>query len=353
MPFVADSLQNVSNGLYNNFGVTTPELGWTEASGGSNVAANHTLNGANTNSFAGNVSGFSSGLGGLTSNLGLPLSGASGGGGSSAASSAAAATAAALAGYNTQKNNIYGTALDAANSLAPTYEQNILETIRNLNQSQSTINNQRIQNEAAKIQGTRDISDMVGRGIRSGGVTLASRNAGNSSATGALANAYGELGRRELSKVGNQFATADAGINTAQEDLTYQLQQAPEKFRVGLMQNVDNIVAQARDQLASLDAAMSSASLTGRIAIDQEKQAIKNQVLGVLDQYNTKLASGVQGIQASGADDIRAKANAQLVAGQAPATAFNYTTEAPAALQGTGPVASELPIYAYNRRTDV
>jgi hypothetical protein len=256
-------------------------------------------------------------------------------------------------GFNNQKNNIYSTALDAARASEGGYNQNILDTIRNLTQSQSAIDRQRVNNEAAKIQGTRDITDMVGRGIRSGGVNLASRNAGSSSAAQALANAYGELGQRELSKVGNQYAANEADIDLAQDDLSYQIANAPEKFRLGLEQNVNNIVAEARNQLSALDASMANASLPDRIALDQERQAIKDQVLGVLGKYNTQLSQGVKGIRAAGANDIRSRAGQQLSAGQAPANAFQYTTETPLQLQGTGPIASELPIFTYRNRTDI
>jgi len=255
-------------------------------------------------------------------------------------------------GFDNQKNNIFSTSLDAANSLAGGYNQNVLDTIHSLTQSQQGVDKQRVDNEAAKTAGTRDILDMVGRGIRSGGVTLAGRNAGNSSAAQAIAGAYGELGRGQLSKVGNQYEKAAGDIDLTQQDLAYQIAQAPEKFRLGLMQNVDNIVATARDKLSQLDASMASASLPDRIAIDQERQNIKNQVLGVLDQYNGKLSQGLQGIQGAGMDDIRGRANSQLAAGQAPANAFNYTTDTPTALQGTGPFASELPIFTYRNRTD-
>lgn len=42
MSFLADLLQNTSNAL-SNVGVKTPELGWTEKTGGSNVAPNHSV----------------------------------------------------------------------------------------------------------------------------------------------------------------------------------------------------------------------------------------------------------------------------------------------------------------------
>jgi len=268
------------------------------------------------------------------------------------AAQVAAQQSALRQGFNNQKSNIYGSSLDAANSKSGLYNQNVLDTIRNLTQSQQAIDRQNVENEASKLQGSRDINDMVGRGVRSGGTLLANRNAGSSSAAQAIANAYSQLGQRELSKVGNQYAANQGNIALTQDNLNYDIAQAPERFRLQTEQDVDSIVSSARDQLSALDAAMANASLPDRIAIDQERQSIKDQVLGVLGKYSGQLQQGVQGIKGASFDDIRGKANAQLSAGQAPAESFSYTAQTPAQLQGTGPFASELPIFTYSRRNE-
>lgn len=256
-----------------------------------------------------------------------------------------------VSGFDSQKQNIFGTALDAANALKPGYGQSIMDTIHSLTTGQQGIDRKSIQNEASKIQGGRDILDMVGRGVRSGGVTLAGRNAGNSSAAQAIANAYGQLGQRQLSQVGNQYAANQGDIGVAQGEQDYAVNNAPSKFHAALIGNVNSIVADARDKFGQLDAAMASASLPDRIAIEQEKEAVRQQVLDVLGKYDQQLKEGVSGIHAAGADDIRAKANAQLSAGQADPNLFNYSTQAPAQFQNTGPSASELPIYTYKNKT--
>lgn len=252
-------------------------------------------------------------------------------------------------GFNNQKSNIYGSSLDAANALSSGYTNSIQDTIHSLMLGQQGIDQKATQNEASKIQGGRDITDMVGRGIRSGGVRLSQGNAGSSSAAQAIANAYGQLGQREMSKVGNQYAQNQGDINLAQTEQNYQLGRAPEKFEADIQSNVSNIVSQARDKFAALDSAMSSASLPDRIAIEQEKENVRQQVLGVLGQFGGQLRQGLSGIKAAGADDIRAKASQQLAAGKADPNLFSYNTQAPAELQNTGPFASELPIFTYNK----
>ena len=253
-------------------------------------------------------------------------------------------------GFNTQKGNIFSSANSAADNLAPGYAQSVTDTLHNLTVGQQAIDRKAVQNESSKIAGTRGVLGMVGRGIQSGGVALANRNAGNSSAAGAIAQAYGQLGQRQLSSIGNQYAQNADDIAVDQGNQDWNVQQAPNKFHLGLMDNVNSIVNDARNQLASLDSQIAQANLPQRIAIEQEKENIKNQVLGKLQQYDSQLQTGAGGIKASSFDERRTKANEQLSAGQADPNLFSYSTEAPAQFQGTGPTASNLPLFTLNRR---
>lgn len=255
-----------------------------------------------------------------------------------------------MAGFNNQKSNIYGSANDAATSLQGGFNQSILDTIRGFTRNQDAIDKKSVQNESSKIQGGRDIMSMVGRGVKSGGVQLAQKNAGSSSATQAIANAYGQLGQRQMSTIGNQYASNAGDIADTQRYQNEDLASAPGKFHEGLMQSVNGIVNAARDQFAALDAAMANASLPDRIAIEQEKETLRGQVLGHLQQYDAQLAQGVGGIKALGGDDVRSRANSQLSAGQADPNLFNYNTQVPAQFQNSGPFASELPIFTYKNK---
>lgn len=253
------------------------------------------------------------------------------------------------AGFDAQKQNIYGSSNDAATALQPGLNRNVLDTIHNLTLGQQGIDRQNINNESSKIQGGRSILDMVGRGIRSGGVMLANKNAGNSSAAGALANAYGQLGQRQLSDIGNQYSKNAGDIGVAQAEQDYQVGQAPGKFHESLMQNVNGIVNAARDRFAQLDADMANASLPERIAIEQEKEKVRSSVLGQLQQYDSQLATGVGGIHATTAEQNRDTANQQIQAGQADPNLFRYSTQAPAQFQGNAPSGGNLPLFSLPR----
>lgn len=248
--------------------------------------------------------------------------------------------------FDTQKQNIYGSANDAALALQPGYAQSVHDTIHNLALGQQGIDRLGIQNEASKISGSRDILDMVGRGIRSGGVYLANRNAGNSSAAGAIAQAYGEQGRRQMSAVGQQYTQNAGDIAVKQADQNESVAQAPNKFHIDLMNNVNSIVSSARDKFAYLDAQMANASMPQRIAIEQEKEKVRSQVLGSLQQYDSQLAAGVSGIHPASQAQNQASATAQLQQGQASPNLFQYSDQLPLQVHDSGPVASVLPLFS-------
>src|SRR5882672_4329817 len=86
----------------------------------------------------------------------------------------------------TDYNNLKGTTLGSIGSAigqgAQGYHSSILDYLDQRRQQQNQIDSEAIQNELDRQQGGQGILDMVGTGIRSGGVQLANANAGTSSA---------------------------------------------------------------------------------------------------------------------------------------------------------------------------
>lgn len=252
-----------------------------------------------------------------------------------------------LDNYNQQYGNIQSSTNDAAAQGASQYNNSILDYLDSVKSQQNNINQQAVQNELAREQGVQSVTAGVGRGIRSGGVMLANKNAGNSSAAEAIAQAYGDVGRQQLSGIGNQFAQGQGAIAQSQADLTTQEAAGQRHLAASHDQIVNGVVDAAQQQLAALDATAANASLPQRINIEQEKANIRANVLGQLQQYDQTLQQGISGIQQTNPDDVRAQARTLAQAGQAPANAFQYTTDTPAQLQGTGPFSSELPIFTF------
>jgi hypothetical protein len=255
--------------------------------------------------------------------------------------------------FANQKSNIYGTANDAAGATASGLQNSILDLVDSLRSGQTSIDNRGVNNDLARQRGVADINAAVNRGIQSGGVTLANKNATDSSAAGAIARAYGQIGQRQLSDVGNQYELENQDISLAQQDLDTQRAAGLRRIDSGKQQAVNSIVTDARNSLAQLDAAMANASLPDRIAIDAEKNNIRNQVLQTLSQYDGQLQQGVNGVQAMNGDARQAEATRRNQLGQAPEASFDYTTDTPVELQGTGPSASNLPIFTYKKNNNL
>lgn len=259
-----------------------------------------------------------------------------------------------MAGFNAQKQNIYGTSRESAQTAASARHSNILDFIQQLESGQRALNERGVQNELAKKQGATSIMDMVSRGIRQGGVLLAGRNATDSSAAEGIARAYGDMGRRQLGKIGNQYEIENRNIGIAQDEFNTNRATGLRKFDEDKTITINNIVTQARNALAALDAAMLEADLPTRIQIEQEKEAIKAEALQILGQFDQELARA-NTIAPSSVDERRRTAAELATAGVASANPYEFSTQAPAQFQNTGPFASELPLFTFRppRRQEV
>lgn len=250
-------------------------------------------------------------------------------------------------------SSIYTSANDAATNLQGSFANSVQDNLHVLQQGQQAIDMKGQQNEAARTTGVNGILGMIGRGVQSGGRYLANRNAGNSSAAGEIARAYGDIGRRQMSSVGNQYEQNNQQILQDQSNQDYNVGKTKRDFSQSLNNSVNQIVESARTELANLDAQSANASLPDRIAIEQEKQNIKNQVLAKLQQYDAQLASGADQIKARDRQGNMAAANTQLAAGTAPENSFQYTDQVPGQFQNTGPFSSGLPIFINPNRRQI
>ena len=244
-----------------------------------------------------------------------------------------------------QLQTITGGAHQSGTTAAGDYNTKILDFIDSLTQGQNTINNQGVQNELSRKQGSQGVLGMVGRGIQSGGVQLANDNAGNSSATEALARAYGILGRQQQTGVNNQYVQGQNTIQNAQSAFDLQRQGGQRDITQGKQDATNAIVQQANYQLAYLDSQLINASLPDKLNIQQQQDAIRQDAMSQLSQYDPELASGAAGVTPSSQADQQAKAQQLATSGTAATNPFSYTSQIPAQFQGSGPYASSLPIF--------
>ena len=247
--------------------------------------------------------------------------------------------------YNLQKQGINSTADSAMGTAATGYKRSILDFFDQARQDQTALDQRGINNEMTKTAKLNGILSMVGRGIKSGGVALSNKNAGMSSAAEAIARAYGDIGRREAVTANNEYGLENNNINMDQTNLTNRITKQEERFGEDKTTMVNNIVDAADKELRALDAAMADASMPERIAIEQEKQNIRTRALQALQQHDALIAQNKP--TAMGEDARRAEASRLASLGQGDMPEFNYTADVPMGFQGTGPFASELPIFTY------
>lgn len=264
------------------------------------------------------------------------------------AAAKAAAQSAARESFGIGKSNIYSSATTGADAWKSGQRNNILDFIDSLRSGQSGIDNQRINNEVNRQRGTSDVLGMVSRGLQSGGVMLANRNASNSSAAEAIARAYGELGQRQQSGVNNQFSMGERGIDQAQQAFDTQRQSGLRRFATDKVSKIDEIVGNAQNAFVELNQQAANADITDRVAIEQEKENIRNQVLSQLAELDQVLG-GQESIQAAGRDQIRSQATGLNQSGAATPDQFTYDSQAPL-MQQSGPSLGMLPLYSNRRR---
>lgn len=252
--------------------------------------------------------------------------------------------------FNQQKGVITNTAGSAADTSAASQYNSIQDFLDSYRSGQSKIDQSAANNMLAKRQGVSGIMGMVGRGIRSGGVTLANKNASDSSAAGAIARAYGDIGGRELRGVGNQYELKNQEIGLQQQDLITQGNKYARDYETNKQNTVNSITNEAYQKLAALDADIANADLPTRIALEQEKANVKAMALQKLSQYDQLLASERGKIKATTAQQRQQKALEMQNAGTSLGEdAFSYSEATPAQFQGTGPFASDLPLFSTPR----
>lgn len=254
------------------------------------------------------------------------------------------------ADYTNQSNQTNQSILDRIGAEGTKYGSGIQDFVENLGAGQGKINAKSVQNELSKRQGSAGVLDMIGRGVRSGGVMLSNKNAASSSGADAIARAYADIGRREQTGVNNQFAQGNNAIAADQAALDLQRSQGVRHLGEDKTTVINGIVTDAQNALAALNQAAASASLPDRVDIEARKQEVRNQAMAKLQEYDQALTSGLANIHPSDVLENRAKAAALNTAGTAADNVFSFNTAVPQQLQDTGPFTSDLPLFTFNRK---
>lgn len=216
---------------------------------------------------------------------------------------------------------------------------------------QEAIDTMAAKNELNLKRGTQGILGMVGRGIKSAGVMLGNKNAGSSSATDRIAKAYGTLGKNEMGNVGNQYALENMDISTQQTALNRQEQEGLTNLEEGKQIMLNEIMNDTRSKVQSLMVMMQNADLPTQISLQGEIDAVKAEGIAKAQSVEGVWKPKVTGVNARDRQGNMTKAEEMMTAGMdLGKDAFNFTTEAPMAMNGTVPAGANLPLYTLPRK---
>lgn len=260
----------------------------------------------------------------------------------------AVAQANARKNFNTGKNVLWDSLNRAGDNKALEYKSSLNDWLYQDKASQDAINAKGVNAEMARNQGVQGIRSMVGNGIKSAGVMLSNKNAGSSSAAGALANAYGQLGQRQMQSVGNQYGQAQNQIGLEQTNLEGARNLQKGKFADYKTQTVNAIVDDAQRQMAALNADAANASLPDQIAIQQEVERIRSEAMAKLQQFDSLLQTQAQ---ATNREQRMTEGQRLASMGMGGENPYQFTTDnVDQQFQYQAPAGGGLPIYTYNNK---
>lgn len=244
--------------------------------------------------------------------------------------------------------NIRTAGAEAFGALAPTLRGQAEGLYNRVRTGQRNIDRSRANVERNRMSGIQDILGYVRGGLRQGASRLATMNATDSSAAGALAQAYSQIGNQRTRGVNNQAGIQNTELDTGQEDLNLQRTQGQTDFRRMRDSEVNRIGSEIRSQLAALDREARSMSLPDRVAIDQERQNIINAGQAQLSEVDNWLNSQLGTVNPMNREQVVGSANEMARAGQA--------LENPFAVEGIQqsmvgtPAIDQLPLFVRRRQ---
>lgn len=250
--------------------------------------------------------------------------------------------------YAGKKSSLLDSINQRVNQEGQTYGRGVEDFLTGAQRTLTGINQKAAQNELARSQGRADILGKVSRGIKSGNVMLGQKNASNSSAAAAIANAYGDIGNRDNMKVEQGYQLNNENINTDLNNFTQDTQRTARRIEEDKNNIINTIVNDATSQLQALDAQIAGASLPDRIAIEQEKNRIRSEASGRLSAYDAQL-NQARGLQGMTLEQRRAEAQRLASLGTSAGNPFQIAPEANMQAQ-TQTNDFGLPIYTMPKR---
>jgi len=229
---------------------------------------------------------------------------------------------------NTGKNNVYNTGIAGGEAGYTTGRGSILDFIDSARRTQTGIDTGRANVAYSQKTGADAIEGMVGRGIQSGGVMLANKNAASSGAAGQIARAYGELGNREMAGLSGQAALENQDLTMQQNDLTNSFGTQKRKIDEFKAKTINDIATTAEADLTALETQRLKSDLPTQFAIDAEIARIKEGVTAKLGELDSLLSTEQSKINPMTGAQVAAKGYQMAESGQGGPQMFNFNTNA-------------------------
>lgn len=250
-------------------------------------------------------------------------------------------------GMSDIRNNGAGAFQGTYDSLHQTY----LNNARGAFDTQQGINTSRSNNELNRLNGIQDVLGYVRSGLKQGGARLAAANATDSSATGALARAYQQVGAGKTRGLNNQAAIKTNEIDNQQATLQRGIERQKEDLGTAKNNEAARIGRDVQNQLTALDRQAQGLSLPGRVAIDQEKQNIINAGMAQLNQLDGFFQGELNKIHQQTSDETSQQARQLQLAGTASSNPFTVQPFEQQQVQGA-PI-DQLPLFtSFGRNKD-
>lgn len=212
-----------------------------------------------------------------------------------AAAQAAAARASLIQQVTAGQQSIQQGGQTSLTDLTNSYGQNNRNTVQSIQSGQQGINTSR-ENTALNLRRSMaTILDTIRQGFHSGTAQLAGMHATDSGATADLARAYAHQGGVQANDAHNTSFLANQGIDTQQQQLDQQKQNALADFTTYRNTEVDRISNSVFDQLRTLDANAAASGVTGQVNYGVRDQLINQAIaqLNAIDQQTAQALAGV------------------------------------------------------------
>jgi hypothetical protein len=242
-------------------------------------------------------------------------------------------------------------------SASTNYSGQAGQLFNQVQQGQRLIDEARKNAGVSQINSIKDLMQTIRQGINGQGVNLASTNALDSSASGAVGRAYANYGNVETNKINNSAATANSTEDVAQQNLDTQRDVGMTGLKAFRDNAISNITTEAQKNLDGLRQTIAIMGGDGsKVDVEGIKQQILDnaqQKLADVDGYIQNTVGGVKPTDRATLGDQAYTASNAGVIPSGPGLPFQLNPGAPTTPANLGGASNSLIPFALKPKTAV